>query len=1213
MWWRTLGLATATVLGTLAAATLWLTTTESGLHAASRLAAGASGGRLQIAASSGRLLDRLDLASLHWRSPELDLQAEQIHLDWSPGALLHGRLQVAELRIGTLRLNIAASDQKTPPPSALALPLAVGLEKVSISTLAIGELLTIRDLGGRLSHDGKHYSLQDFAARSGDIAVTGQARLAAQAPLQLAAEAEINGQLEQHPLALSLRANGPLARLELAARAGAGIQGEAQVVLTPFADAPFASARIVLDDLDPKAWQKSAPGARLSLRADLQPQGSGIAGRFSLSNAKPGPLDRQLLPLASLSGQLAWQDGIGRFDAVQARLNGNSRLAGEARWQEQALHLNLQAHQLDAAQIVSALRSTRLNGPISASLAADRQDLELDLQDPIFHLQAAASHASGILTLPRLELAAGPAGLTAHGELVLNDELRFAAAGELKRFDPSRFAKVAAARINASFKSEGRLAPHPRLSASFELQDSQLAKQALSGRGRLSIDWPRIPQADIELLAGANRLHATGAFGRPGDRLTVDLEAPQLAPYGLEGGLSGRLELAGTAQQPQLAARLQAAKLGLPGVIRLNGLKLEAEAAGQPDSPMRLDLVVASLATPAQPDLAKQLHLQGSGSNQAHRLSASAELSGKNHLALSAEGGLHSEASETHWRGQLLAAELNADDKKRSFRLSAPAPLLLAANRWHFGPAKLNGNPNDWQASLQAEADHQQLLARLSGRGPRVGQVDGELKAGLRGAWSLDPQAVWLGKLKMDIADLGWLNELLGEQWQSAGRFSGELQIAGTPALPLANGQFRGEKLALRLPEQGLNLANGELDITLGDNLLRVQKLGFDSLLQALPRPLLLAAKNDVGNLNTRPGRLEISGEMQVDRNTGADNAFLDVRLDRFGIFQLPDQWVAVSGDGRLSWQGGTLGAKGKLAVDAGYWQLAPSSAPTLSDDVIIKRPGDEKAASGLRPKLDLDLSTDLGKSFLFKGAGLTARLVGDIRLRASGRDLPRASGSIRTRDGRFDAYGQQLAIDRGVLHFQGLLDNPALDVRAVRKGLAVEAGVQISGTAQRPVVKLVSDPDLPDAEKLAWLVLGHGPEQMGAGDATVLLSAAGGLLGKNSGGVVQQLKSGFGIDDFGVRQGAIGDTGSRQPSSRVAGSNFDTTAATGSQILSVGKRLSSNALLSYEQALGKAESIVKLTVNLNRQVSLIGRAGSDNALDLFYTITFGRPAAEAR
>jgi translocation and assembly module TamB len=135
----------------------------------------------------------------------------------------------------------------------------------------------------------------------------------------------------------------------------------------------------------------------------------------------------------------------------------------------------------------------------------------------------------------------------------------------------------------------------------------------------------------------------------------------------------------------------------------------------------------------------------------------------------------------------------------------------------------------------------------------------------------------------------------------------------------------------------------------------------------------------------------------------------------------------------------------------------------------------------------------------------------------------------------------------------------------------------------------------------------------MGAGDATLLLSVAGGLLGNDSGNVVQQLKKTFGIDEFGIRQGEIGGTGGRQPTSRIAGSTVDTSTTTSSQIFSVGKRLSSNAMLSYEQSLGTAESVIKLTINLTRQISVIGRAGSDNALDIFYTLTFGQPPRQPR
>ena len=439
------------------------------------------------------------------------------------------------------------------------------------------------------------------------------------------------------------------------------------------------------------------------------------------------------------------------------------------------------------------------------------------------------------------------------------------------------------------------------------------------------------------------------------------------------------------------------------------------------------------------------------------------------------------------------------------------------------------------------------------------------------------------------------------------------LPASGTPANPLSSGILRGENLVLQLPEQGLHLARGELDIDLRDNLLHVNKFNFDSLLQKPPRTLLRSDRLDIAKLVEQPGQLKISGEMRVDRNKLGDRAALDIQLERFGAYQRSDEWVVVSGNGRLSLANETLSIHGKLAADAGYWQLADSSRPQLSDDVVIKSPIGEKPASRLRPKLDVDISADLGRNFFFSGAGLSSRLVGDIRLRASGRDLPRATGSIRSRDGRFEAYGQQLSIERGVLTFQGLLDNPALDVRAVRTGLQVEAGVQVGGTAHKPSVKLISDPELPDAEKLSWLVLGHGPEQMGAGDAALLLSAAGSILGRDSGGIVKQLKSTFGIDEFGVRQGQLGDNGGRTQGSRVTGSGIDTTAATGNQILSVGKRLSSNAMLSYEQTLGEAESIVKLTVNLTREISVIGRAGSDNALDIFYTLTLGRAKRAAR
>lgn len=1189
----------------------WLTTSESGLHAALSLANAATGGQLLVEQARGRLLGTIDIGQLRWTSPDLRIEATGVHLDWSPAALLHGELAIAELRADALHITSAPSAAPTPVLADLQLIPTVNAKKVTILKLTYGEQFVASDLSAAFSSDGRQHRLSDFRANTAGIALAGEASLDGRAPFPLAASARISGQLDERPLALALTAHGPLERLTLDAIATQGVAGSAKIVATPFADAAFASARIQLEQIDPATWHPAAPAARISFAADLEPQGDGIVGSFGLTNHQPGPVDRQRLPLATLAGTIDWQGATARFPTLHATLPGGSALAGTGEWHDATLALDLAASRLDVAQIASSLRPTRFNGPISGLLGAGRQQLKLDLQDATFALRAEASHSDERIAVPQLLLSAGDARLQARAELDLKAPRAFSAVGDLQRFDPSRFAKLPAAQINAHFQATGRLDQQPLVDASFALTDSRLAGQPLNGRGTLTIAWPHIPRADIEFLAGGNRLTAKGAYGQPGDTLGIDLDARQLAPYGLDGGVGGQFVLSGTPQNPKLVGQLGAARIGRPGLAHLADLSIKAELGGAPGAPLHLDIAVASLDTPEQPSLLRAVRIKGEGTNQAHRLSASAEVAGRNLLTLGAEGGLSDNFS--HWQGQLLDARLASADSARNFRLAAPAPVKLAASSWNIGPARLQGDPLDWQATLAATADSKQLRANLNARGSRIGQVDGELAAAMLGAWSLDQKARWQGKLKADIADLGWLAELIGDGWQSEGRLNGELQLAGTPAAPLTGGRLRGEKLALRLPEQGLSLARGELDAELRDNLLNIRRLGFDSLLQPLPRPLRLDARDDLSALTAKPGRLEISGEIRVDRRNEGDDARLDIKLDRLGAFQLPDQWVTVSGNGRLSLRDGALGATGKLVVDAGYWQLAPGGTPRLSDDVVVKRPGSEKPAASLRPRLELDIGADLGRNFLFKGAGLSSRLAGDIRITAHGRDLPRATGTIRARSGRFEAYGQKLEIERGILSFNGLLDNPGLDVRAVRKGLPVEPGVQIGGTAQKPVVKLISDPELPEAEKLAWLVLGHGPEQMGAGDATLLFSAAGGLLGNDSGNVVQQLKKTFGFDEFGLRQGTIGGSSGRQPGSRVAGGNsIDTAGTTGQQILSVGKRLSSNALVSYEQTLGRAEGIVKLTVNLTRQIAVIGRAGSDNALDVFYTLTFGRAEEKA-
>ncbi|MDP3445670.1 MAG: hypothetical protein Q8T08_22645, partial [Ignavibacteria bacterium] len=386
--------------------------------------------------------------------------------------------------------------------------------------------------------------------------------------------------------------------------------------------------------------QPGAPQARLSITADVAPQGDGIVGSFGLTNHLPGPLDRQRLPLATLAGTVDWQGSAAKFATLHATLPGGGELDGSGEWRDGALKLALTASRLDAAQLVSTLRSTRLNGQISSLVGAERQQLKINLKDATYALLAEASHADQRIDLPQLQLSAGDARLSAKAELNLKTPRTFTAEGELQRFDPSRFAKVPTAQINANFKADGRLDPRAVVDASFTLKDSRVANQPLSGQGKLAIAWPHIPGIDIQLVSGANHLTAKGAFGQPGDTVVVDLDAQQLAAYGLDGGITGRLDLTGSAQQPKFAGQLNAAKIGQPGVARLTGLSLKADGGGEAGSPLSLDLAIAAVDTPDQPGLLRNIRLHGAGTNQAHSLTASAEVAGKNLLNLTVDGGL---------------------------------------------------------------------------------------------------------------------------------------------------------------------------------------------------------------------------------------------------------------------------------------------------------------------------------------------------------------------------------------------------------------------------------------------------------------------------------------------------------------------------------------------------------------------------------------------
>jgi translocation and assembly module TamB len=125
----------------------------------------------------------------------------------------------------------------------------------------------------------------------------------------------------------------------------------------------------------------------------------------------------------------------------------------------------------------------------------------------------------------------------------------------------------------------------------------------------------------------------------------------------------------------------------------------------------------------------------------------------------------------------------------------------------------------------------------------------------------------------------------------------------------------------------------------------------------------------------------------------------------------------------------------------------------------------------------------------------------------------------------------------------------------------------------------------VPDAEKLSWLVLGHGLNTAGDTDMAALQTAASTLLSESAAaGVQSQIATAFGLDSVSLS------------------TSQDTLHQ---RIVTVGKQISSRLRISYQQGLETASSALLLRYTLSTRVTLEAEAGTRSALSLFYNIAF--------
>ena len=508
------------------------------------------------------------------------------------------------------------------------------------------------------------------------------------------------------------------------------------------------------------------------------------------------------------------------------------------------------------------------------------------------------------------------------------------------------------------------------------------------------------------------------------------------------------------------------------------------------------------------------------------------------------------------------------------------------------GVGTVNAGVRETTLELQADGDTVQASFRWDSE--RAGNAQARFSTRLTRSddgWTWTPDSPLSASLRAQLPQVGAWSMLAPPGWRVRGTVDADLALSGTQRAPQWSGSLRADALAVRSVVNGIEFGNGQLRASLQGERLNIDSFSLQGAGGAAGGDLT-ATGYARWTLATTSGASGLGGiELQLDAIAKA-----------LRVSARADRRLAVSGTMQARLAESKLRIRGALTVDQALFILPDETSPSLGDDVVIVRRTSSKPATVTRttstpaadsaanaPQLETDLlvTLDLGREFQVRGRGIDTRVAGELTLRSQFHAgvPPTLTGELRTVGGRFQAYGQQLEIERGVMRFTGTYDNPSLNILAIRPKLTQRVGVQITGTALLPRVRLYAEPDLPEAEKLAWLVLGRSAAGGGA-EAAVLQQAAMALLGgqDQSGGIAGKL----GLDELSVS--GASDVGSGGAS-----------AAT----VTLGKRISQNFYVAYERSLAGTLGTFSIFYDLSERFTLRARTGEKSAVDLIFKFSY--------
>ena len=1229
----------------LASGTGWLFGTASGLRFALARAQDITHGALQVQHAEGRLVGPMDIASLRYNDGEgTDVKIANVHLDWRIWPMLYKRLHVIDLRADRVDVALPKSQEKSSSSSSFSLkpPIALVLDSVHVGPIAITQdnqplfASNQLDLAGRWTDDGINVDRLSLHAPDGHINLDGQLGIGRR--YRGKGRADIAWKIGDTEYAGSITAQGNGRQAQLQIALTQPMLAQLQLNIDQRKNNAW-SAKLDVPAFDPKPLLGASSLTQLAanLQASGDQYGGTITGELDLNDyhllLQPlqARLDKDFKTLTVQRLQLASPQVKGLVDAAGiVQLDSNPISADlTVDWKNVELPANLVGQTLDSQGHLAAKGSTdryHAEGGVTIGPPGKPAKLSLNLDGTPQQIQ-----------LHTLSLLQAQGNLDAKGTLTLQPDLAWQFQATADKFDPGQLFADWSGLLDADFGTQGTLTKNsPNVTLDLRKLDGTLRQRHLHGSGHLHLSPNEVLDGTLDLASGSSTVKL---LARPGNSNDADLTLA-VASLGdwlpqANGRLNGQFRVRGKFPKLAVNGNLQGQSLAWQEQT-IGGLQLQADIPdiSNPGGKLNVAASNAQLGGLAF----HEIHLNGQGTSAQHQLTLEAQ--GK---PLSTALALNGALKGANWNGTLTSLTLDVQSLPRwrlqqatrlgwnngsaslsELCLTAGDPVLCLSGtddkagnldvsyRLHAVPLTLVvdavGNtdlPVSAEGTLEGQGKiHRTAAGSLTGNAvitssqgriiytehpdqPALtysglalnatlapGNQQLTLRAALNDNGRLNgqiaingAQQVLTGQLGLHLDNLNIISLFTDALANVKGRLDGDFRFGGTLKEPSVTGRAAVTDFAAEVPDAGLKLSQGHVTLSATD----AQQLRID------------------GSVQSGKGSIALTGVLGLDAQTPST---LTLKGSQFTAIDIPAAKVAISPDVLLRHDAQGLNATGSVLLDSAdvnLDKLPGNGVNKGSSDVVIVDQPQQLANNGPMP-ITASIKVDLGQHAHLVGMGLDGRLSGVLTVNERPGRNTTGQGQISV-NGTYKAYGQNLQIQQGLLLFASTpIDNPGLNIRAVRSltpnatiDEGQQVGLMISGTAQRPVLTVFSNPVMEQSDALSYLVTGKPLSQVKGGEGN-MVNAAAQALGSATGNLLaKSIGSKLGIDDIGV-------------------SSSD--ALGGNSAFTVGKYLSPRLYLSYGVGLFEPGQVITLRYRLSKRWSFEAQNATDfNRASLNYRI----------